>query len=407
MEGKFAEAATGFHELGAEPKIRQPLLNWINMLEGMALLLEGREAEARKAFGQVAARGPFSEKEEDAVMAKFFVDTSLQLSGEKAIPAVAAKDYDKWTFEGIVFLLYALKDWSLENFDEAVPLFRQFGSVAPEKMVAWAEGPEDLQRLKDLADNCVNDYLEYRPAMELLEKATTIEQQHNAVEVGKAARAKMKLTTKLSKELDAKLAEIGPKVAGVMAEREKMSADELAFDAKMLPEAKQKRAALLAKFEFEAAKQAISDPAFKTEKARDEQALLAKKASWLANFKAQLIEDLNAKGYAQPITSKKGAPIPGAIVKADEQQFYIGSPRGPVPVPWAELSLESAFAIGKSFIPADLPPEIAGFRKWHLGVFASYAGKKDESKMLLGEAAETRPIFAEELPLFANPTETW
>ena len=46
------------------------------------------------------------------------------------------------------------------------------------------------------------------------------------------------------------------------------------------------------------------------------------------------------------------------------------------------------------------------FRKWHLGVFASFAGKS-ESLPLLKEAAELRPIFGEELHLFEKPVEDW
>jgi hypothetical protein len=406
LDGQFTAAAAAFHELGTEPKIRQPLFNWITTLEGMALLLDGREPEARKVYAALAARGPFSEKEQDLQMAKFFVDIGQALSGDAPIPAVAAKDYDRWTFEGIVFLLYALKDWNLENFEEAVPLFRQFANVQPEKMVAWADGPADLQRFQDIAQSCVDDYLEGRPALQGLVTATAIDQQREALEKAKVARAKMKLTTKLSKELDAKIAELSPKVAAVMAEKEKMSADEEAFDAKMLPEAKQKRLALHAKFLFAEARQAMLDPNLKTEKAKEEQQLLAKKSQWLANYMEQLIEDLNAKGYTQPLTSRKGQPIAGGVAKADIQQVLVNSPRGLVPVPWPEIAPDGIFAMGQSFIHSDLPPQILAFRKWHLGVFASFAGKP-ESLALLKEAAELRSLFAEELPVFEKPSDPW
>ena len=409
LEGKFSEAAVAFRELGAEPKIRQPLWNWISMLEGMSLLLEGKEPEARKVYAEIVKRGPYSEKEQDAVMAKFFLDVSQLLAGDAVIPATVAKDYDRWSFEGIVFLLYALKDWNLENFEEAVPLFRQFAAVSPERMVEWADGPDDLKRLQGIAENCVNDYLEYRPAHEGLKAAASIEDQAAALEKAKEARGKMKLNTKLSKTLDAQIAELSPKVASVMAEKAKMSAEEQAFDDKVLPEAKKKRTELLAKYQFEAAKQVISDPNFKTEKAKDEQALLIKKASWLANFKSQLVEDLNAKGYAKPLNSKAGAPIAGGVAKADDQQLLVNSPRGLVPVPWSDVAPESVFTMAQSFIAPDMPPAISAFRKWHLGVFASYAGKNTESQTLLKEAAELRSIFAEELPVFAQPVspENW
>ena len=85
---------------------------------------------------------------------------------------------------------------------------------------------------------------------------------------------------------------------------------------------------------------------------------------------------------------------PAAVITAHAQ--------GRATLPWADLSLDSAYEMGQSFIKPDMPPEIAGFRKWHLGVFAFYAGKKKEGLALLHEAAELRPIFKGELPLFEN-----
>jgi hypothetical protein len=181
-----------------------------------------------------------------------------------------------------------------------------------------------------------------------------------------------------------------------MDEKAKSTAEELAADDKALTDAKKKRADLLAKFQFAEAHTAIKDPALKTEKARDEQSLLAKKAQWLANFKDQLIEDLNKKGYAQPIKNKAGATLPGAVTKADPQQVIMGA----TAVPWADISLDSDLAMASSFIQPDMPPEIAGFRKWHLGVFSFFAGKTKEGLDLLHEASELRPITKDELPLF-------
>jgi hypothetical protein len=201
---------------------------------------------------------------------------------------------------------------------------------------------------------------------------------------------------------------MSPKVASIMEQKAKMSADEMASDAKLLPEAKAKRLDLHGKYQFAEARQAMLDPNLTTEPARDEQQLLAKKSSWLSNFKDTLIEDLNAKGYAGPLTPKKGgAPITGGVVKANQEALLVNSPRGPMPVPWGEIAPESVLAMGQAFITDDLPPTIVSFKKWHLGVFASFAGKQEEAMKLLKEAAEIRTLFAEELPLFEKPSETW
>jgi hypothetical protein len=183
------------------------------------------------------------------------------------------------------------------------------------------------------------------------------------------------------------------------------SAEDVAADAKALTEAKRKRLDFIAKFQFAEARVAMMDPALKTEKARDEQELLAKKASWLANFKSQLIEDLNKKGSTVPIARKSGEKMPGGVAQADDQQVTLRSAR--VPLPWTDLSLDSVYEMGSSFIQPDMAPEITAFRKWHLGVFAFYAGKKKEALELLREAARLRPVFKGELPLFEKATEPY
>jgi hypothetical protein len=400
INGQFAEAAAALGEISAEPKIRQPLLNWIDFHQGLALMLAGKQDEAQAVFGKIENRGPFTKVGSDAQVAAFFVTVAQLLHSKDPIPPAMGRDYDKWSFEGIALLAFALKDWNLEKFDEATALFRQFADVAPEKMVDWADGPTDLTKLKAMGDNFVTDFKAFEPANKGLQEAKTPEEQMAAVEAAKAARAKMKLTTKMSDSLDAQIAEVGPKAAAIMAATAKATAEEQAAEAKALNDGKAKRAELLEKFQFAEARSAIMDANVKTEKSRDEQELLAKKTQWLANFKSQLIEDLNKSGYTQPIVRKSADQVSGGVAKADDQQLIMRA--GGAALPWANVSLDSAYDMAKSFIQPDMPPEIAGFRKWHLGVFAFYAGRKQEALDLLHEAAKLRPVFKDELPLFEN-----
>ncbi|MEP6671683.1 MAG: hypothetical protein ABJF10_21155 [Chthoniobacter sp.] len=400
INGHFAEAADALGAISAEPKIRQPLLNWIDFHQGLALMLAGKEDEAQLVFGKIETRGPFTTAGSDSQVATFFMKVATLLHSKEPIAPTEGKDYDKWSYEGIAVLAFAMKDWNLEKYDEATALFRQFTDVAPEKMVDWADGPEDLRKLKEMGDNFVNDYKLFVPANEALQAAKTPQEQNDAVEAAKAARAKMKLTTKMSNALDTQIADIGPKAKAMLAEMSKANAEEMAADAKAFGDAKEKRNDLLEKFQFTEARTAIMDPALKTEQARDEQTLLAKKTQWLANYKSQLVEDLAKKGYAAPFTKKSGDKVLGGVAQADDQQLTLKAVR--IPLPWADVSLDAAYEMGTSFIQPDMPPDIAAFRKWHLGVFAFYAGKKKEGLDLLREAAKLRPVFKDELPLFEN-----
>lgn len=400
IDGHFNEAAKALEELSAEPKIREPLRSWIDFHHGLALMLAGKKDEAQAIFGAIEQRGTFQKTGPDAQVAQWFVNISAQLHSKDPIPPTMGKDYDKWSFEGISMLALGLKDWNMEKYEDATALFRQFNDVAPEKMVDWADGPSDLKKLKELGDSFVNDYKEFEPANKALvaSKEGSPEEQMAAVEAGKAARAKMKLTSKMSETLDGLLADIGPKASAMMAAKSKASAEEMAADEKAMADAKAKRQELMDKFMFADAKTAMTDANLKTEKARDEQELLAKKVSWLANFKSQLIEDLNKKGYAQPIEKKSGDKVLGGVAGADEQQLNLKSVR--IPLAWSDLSPESAYQMALAFIDKDMPPEITSFRKWHLGVFAYYMGKKKEALPLLQEAAKLRPVLQPELPLF-------
>lgn len=402
ISGQFEEAATALGEIAKEPNVRQPLLNWVQFHQGMALMLAGKQEDAQAVFGKIEDAGPFTKAGSDAQIASFFVKVAHTLRTKDPVPPTEGRDYDKWSFEGIALLAFALKDWNLEKFDDATALFRQFGDVAPERMVDWADGPADLKKLKEMGDNFVNDYKEFDPANKRLvaSKESTPEEQMAAVEEGKAARAKMKMTSKMSTTLDGLIADIGPKASAIMAEKAKASAEDMAADEKAFTDAKTKRNELMEKFQFAEARTVMNDANLKTEKARDEQQLLVKKSSWLANYKSQLVEDLGKKGYAQPIKKKSGDAVAGGIATADDQQITL---KTRATMPWSDMSLDSAYEMGLSFIQPDMPPEIMGFRKWHLGVFAYYAGKKKEALDLLQEAAKLRPVFKDELPLFQNP----
>ncbi|HEY3900502.1 MAG TPA: hypothetical protein VGM54_17975 [Chthoniobacter sp.] len=404
INGQFEEAAQTLGTASGEPNGRPLLLDWIQFHQGLALMMAGKEIDARPVFAKIEERGPFPKGSNDPELADFMVKLAHLLKGADPVSPDVTGNYDKYNYQGIALLALGIKDFDLEKYEDAEAFFRQFTDVAPERQVDWADGPPDLQKLKDMATNIVSDYQAFAPARKALDDAAdkSIDEQHTAVELAQKARAQMKLTTKLSKSLDDTLATMAPKVATAMAAKSQADAAELAADEKTMAEAKEKRTDLMAKFMFAEAHSVIADANFKTEKAKDEQDVLAKKTQWLSNFKDQLIEDLNKHGYSKAITTKKAELLPGALIKADQQQVYVGTPAKSVAVPWADLSMDSVYDMGLSFINGDMAPEILAFHQWHLGVFAFYAGRQKDAMSQLRQAAIARPIFKDELPLFEN-----
>ena len=74
IKGQFKDSAAAFHALGEEAGVPQPLYNWVTLHEGLALLLDGDEKNARTAFDGIMIRGKFSDDPAQRRLAQFFVE---------------------------------------------------------------------------------------------------------------------------------------------------------------------------------------------------------------------------------------------------------------------------------------------------------------------------------------------
>ena len=399
VAGKYDEAAAAFAQMNVENDPSQPLYDWIMVQQGLALMLGGKDADARELFGKLEDAGLFSNDEDDRKLAKFFVDLSHSLRNEEPIPVEVAKTYDKWTYQAFGLLFAGLKDWNLEKFDDALPLLRQFFSSSPKGPALWIGDEEYVGKLKEMAGGFAEDYTQYHEASERLANAKSSEEKKAAIDAVKTIRAEMKYPSKLTRALDARIADLQPKVMAEIHEKERLSEEAEAADSKAFAVAKEKGDALMKQYRFSDAKDAYKDPDLKQQDRIDQQNAQVKKAQWLVSFKSNLIKELSKTGYPGPLKAANGAPIAGSVVEADDQQIQIKTARGVVPAQWNEISPDSVFAMAQSFIQPDTPPDIAAFRKWQLGVFGLMYGKKEGGK-LLKEAAELRPIFEPEMRLF-------
>ena len=397
LAGSHAEAAEAFRALDTEPNTPQPMRSWIVMHEGLAELLAGRDAEARAAFEKIESRGLYSSDPGEQKVAKFFLETARMMIGRDSIPVTISQKYEKTTYEAFALLLFALKNWSLEKFEDAVPLFRQFNSSTPRPPV-WFSDETEFGKYRELTAAYVEDWTEFRTATEAIKNANTPEERKKAVEVGKAARGKLRLKGKLVEQLDAAIAELEQSTAAHDAEEASKLAEQEAADTELLNAAKRKVADLCRKFKFAEAQQAAQAPRLSTAKMKAEQSRLVKKSQWLAQFKGLLTKDLNVTGYAKPIAKKVGAPPPGVVARADDTQIHVKTQFGEIPVAWTDLTYDSVYAMAGSFIRPEQPQ--AADRKWLLGVFAFFAGKSREGRELIVEAAQARPQYQADLPLF-------
>ncbi|MES2570574.1 MAG: hypothetical protein V4710_11040, partial [Verrucomicrobiota bacterium] len=404
LAGRHGKAAGDLRILDGEKNVPQSLHNWINLYQGLAEWLAGREAEGRAAFGKIEERGSHPGDESERKLSQFFLDLSHLLRDTGPALTDAAKAYNPASYQAIALLLVGLKQWNTNQFDEAAALFRQFNAAKPELPIPGLGDEAALGKLKKIARDHLADHQAFKTAIATLSAAVTPEQKKAAIDAAKSARSSLKLTGKLSRSLDATIKEREPQI---VAELEKETQEQAARalrqeteDSKTLADLRQKQLLLLAQYRFGEAKTLILGAKLGGEKARREQEILAAKAEWLAKFKAALMRDLNTTGYAAAVVRKSGLSLAGGVAKADEQQLYVRTQYGLVPVAWSDISFDCAYAMAQSSIRPNLPAELAADRKWLLGVFACCMGKVTEGRTLLTEASQVRNEYNASLPLF-------
>ena len=410
FSGQYSAAAEALDQIDAEPNIPQPLHNWVTLYCGLAQLLGTQNAKADATFDRLKERGQFSSDASEAKLSNFFIDLAIPLQSPNPIPAAARKKIDPTSYQAVALLLFALKDWNIEKFDDAEPLFRDFIRATPEAPALWIGDQKDQTRLKDIAAKHLAEYSDYHAALSALKSAVTPEKKQAALERAKTLRATMKPNSKLVAHLDKVAEEIQPAVAAWIEEKRKkaaaLAASVAAADSKALSEAKQQRNTFSAQYRFIEARQALQAPKLKEEKARSEQESLIKKTDYLVQFKATLIRDLNAGTYAAPVQRRNGVTVPGGVSSADEQGIKVRIPFGFVAVSWSDLSINSIYSMAQSFIRPGQPLSSVAEHKWLLGAFACFTGKTAEGHTLLTEAAQARPEYTAALPVFLEFVET-
>jgi predicted RNA-binding Zn-ribbon protein involved in translation (DUF1610 family) len=394
VSGKFTEAATALEQLAASPNVPQPLLNWITLHQGLALLVDGKEAEARPVFAQIKERGPYSQEGAESKMSAFFIDTADKLAGDTAVERTVAVNYQKSSYEAIALFLFALKDWQLGNFDEASALFRQFSNARPEAPYAW------IADYRPLSDQFIAAYSEFSNIAEKLRKADTLEKKKGEIEDAKISLAEMKNKGRLAERLGEVIKSIEQSVAAEGEEQSKKVAAQDGSDAKALKEMRTQVAPLLLQYKYAEAEAAAKAATFSGDKARQEQAKLLKTTHWLATFKATLVADLNATPFPNGLLRKNGQRALGQVGQANATGVAVNTGFGTMSFPWAEISPDSILAMARSFIRPGLSVDITADRQWLCGVFAVVSGKVREGRELLVAASQAKPPYKDDLALF-------
>ena len=395
--GEFNAAVMEFQTLAALPNVPQPLLNWLTLHEGLALLFAGREAQARAVFTALAARGPYSEDRTEQKMANFFVNVSTQLAGDLPIQSRVAVQYDKANYESIALLLYALKDWQMGSFELAGPLFRQFFSAKPEAPYEW------IGDYKKLSDEFTEAYTTYHGVMQALEAADSPRKKKAALTAAQEALEKIRTKGELAKRLEETTQKVAEEMSTAEKEESARRAEEEAADAKAMKAVATEVKPLFQQFKFAEARAAAKAVSPVGKKALREVALLVKKCDWLATFKANLIADINGGGSKVPVVRRNKTIMPGFATRANDLGIEVRTEFGGAPALWTDLAPTTILTMSRAFIKPGMAPEMMAERQFLAGVFAQTAKLDKEARELLDAAVLAKPDYKKDRDLLLEP----
>jgi len=397
------KAAAAFRVLEAMPNVPQPRLNWITLNAGMAEFLGGRVGEGRAELAKMAERGVFSTDPAEARLANFFVGVAKLGSGESAVELSEMKRMDLEGEEVVGYLVGALKDWAMRDFEKAEGLFEQFRVEAKGSKVSW------VQEYLVLAEPYLRDYAISGAAILVARRA---EEEGNLtgyeealVNVEKAA-GKLTYAGALGGRLEPFAKRLRRKIADAkIAEAARVIAQE-ETEKKALGELKGKMVMLCGQMRYAEALGMAKGLVIQNEAGKRLRVSMVTKAEWLAMFKATLINDLGKVGYPEAIIRKTNQAIPGGVRKAQETQVEVFSQFGSVPVPWADISSDCIFAMGQYFLRMGATPEARADRQWLLGVYALFVGKDAQGKELLILASRGKDEYRSQIGLFIGIAES-
>ena len=141
------DASKTFQQLEERPNTPQPLKNWVTLMSGIASYMENKTGPARSAFGRIQSAGMFSIQSEDRKLAGFFLDVARVMSGEKPVNPTSGQQFMTTDYGPLAIYAFALKDWSINQFDDAASLFQAFLSTTPKGDWKWIEEFQPVAKL--------------------------------------------------------------------------------------------------------------------------------------------------------------------------------------------------------------------------------------------------------------------
>ena len=401
VSGDYDGAMDTLKKLDDSELITQPLQNWVTIHEGLISLLRDNLPDARDWFKVVQQHGHFSTDPSDTMLVNLFTSVAGSIAGGGPIPPGQGDRYRLDSAEAIVPFLFALKDWSLGRFGDSGRLFALYLSASPVDPFGWiADYKPIAQKYADLeaafekvsATAAAADTPDKRAAA--LEQVRKFESQAKGKMIGQLQMMEKNLQVK-SAVLDTAY------IQQAAAEKQRLL-EEKQRDQSAINDAKQKYAAFCPAYRFDEARAAVDAAVVTGSDGLQQKAALLKKADWLRQFKALLIQDINTYGYPNAIATRTGGRLPDGTKKATADGVLVQTQFGTTPFAWTLLppSTLLSMAVYYSQITAAAAPQQTPDRQWLSGVFACEEGLSRDGHTLLVQASQVKDAYKDQLTLF-------
>jgi hypothetical protein len=361
----------------------------------VALLQENLE-DAQGWYKTVGERSQFSNDPSDKPLVDFFSKIAAAMRGNGPISPSMGSGYALDSVEALAPLLFGLKDWDLGRFNDAGTLLGLYLSSTPKEPFEW------VADYKPLAQKYADDEAAYEKALADAAAADTPDKRAAALKevTDLEARVKGKMGAKLVKMA----ADIKKKSAALDAAYDQQIAQAEQADQGVLNDAKRKYAAFCADFRFTEARAAVQSATVSTPDGTKQRDALMKKATWLCQFKAMLIQDINTSGYPDVLVTRTGGRLPDGPKKADDNGLMVQTQFGTVPCPWTTLPPSEILALANYYqqMRATSAPQQTPDRQWLSGVFACEEGLARDGHTLLVQASQVKDEYKDELTLFMD-----
>jgi eukaryotic-like serine/threonine-protein kinase len=382
IDGKYPAARATFARLASATKNKQPIYDWALLNQAAAALLDQQESQKRQALQEVenAGGGGFA----DPQLGAFLLDTAKRANERSAIVLSDIPDHAAKPFA--LFLL-GLTDVQLGRFNDAKALLEAFTLSQPSGSLSW------IDKYKPIARKYLEDSRAWLAWREQNGSAKSPAEIRSALE--KLRSLKLQKPTAISAE--ALLAErtlanrLGEAERAEKSAREKPHQDLVARETPRWNAALESYRRLAAIYDFTGAAGAIRKVKLTEPSLKQVQSNYQNAADWLAQWKATLINDLNAHSYNGAVVANDTQY--NGIAGATANKLKMKVPYGSAETDWLKVPAATLVTLSNSFATdAD--------RKWRCGVFAWATGQTDTARQLFDAACSAKPSYSEHRKFF-------